>query len=74
MGCLLSAMIGAVAGGMLITHMVIVGNIVTPVHAKQEMLDACELNLPRTQTCELVAVPKEVEGVRTIHKKQPERD
>lgn len=26
------------------------------------LITQCELNLPRTQTCELVAVPKEVEG------------
>lgn len=27
--------------------------------AERKLLDACELNLPRTQKCEIIAVPKE---------------
>lgn len=27
--------------------------------ANRKLLDACEMNLPRTQKCEIIAVPKE---------------
>lgn len=56
--------IGAISGflvGFFMALFLIVLYTDPVANGTYEKINQCQLNLPRTQTCELVAVPKEVE-------------
>jgi len=42
---------------VVIVTVILISGILYKQYGRNEMIAECEMNLPRTQTCELVAVP-----------------